>query len=161
VTEFEIETETTMKYAVTANVAGCETIIRVLPLKVVPLWNPDSPAPGTCPVPDEVEEGWVRDGDGWVPPPFSIDKIIASYTAAVQSRLDAFAKTKGYDGIFALCTYAASENAQFRQEGQRGVSLRDATWVKFYEVMEQVKSDQRELPTPDELLAELPELIWD
>jgi len=58
-----------MKYASTMTDGGAETVVVALPLGMVPLWDPQNPAPGTYPVPDEVGPGWVRDGDSFVPPP--------------------------------------------------------------------------------------------
>ena len=94
------------------------------------------------------------------PPPPTAEQIVAQYTAAVQKRLDDFARTRGYDGILSAATYAASTVPKFKAEGQYCVEARDATWAKCYEVLAAVEAGSRPMPTLDELLAELPVLTW-
>lgn len=62
--------ELMLKYASTAEKNGVETIVVVLPLAAVPGFDPNNPMqPGTYGVPDNVQVGWVRDGNGgWVEP---------------------------------------------------------------------------------------------
>lgn len=94
------------------------------------------------------------------PPPPTAEQIIAQYTAAVQKRLDDFARTRNYDGIMSAATYATSTVPTFKAEGQYAVEARDATWAKCYEVLAAVEAGSRPIPTLDELLAELPVLEW-
>jgi len=88
------------------------------------------------------------------------DRLIAEYTAAVQKHLDDFARTRAYDNITSAATYATSTNPKFAAEGQYAVEARDATWVKFYEVLAAVEAGSRPMPTLEELIAELPVLAW-
>jgi len=92
------------------------------------------------------------------PPPAA--EIIAAYTAAIQKRLDDFARTRNYDGILSAATYATSAVAKFKAEGQYAVEARDATWAKGYEILAAVEAGTRAAPTLDELAAELPALVW-
>ena len=94
------------------------------------------------------------------PPPPTTEQIIAKYTAAVQKHLDDFARTLGYDGILSAATYATSTVPKFKAEGQYAVEARDATWAKCYEVLAAVEAGSHPMPTLDELLAELPALVW-
>jgi hypothetical protein len=105
-------------------------------------------------------------------PPPSMAQIEAMYpavqaglvqqmvVAAVQKRLDDFAKTRAYDGILSACTYSTSLVPRFRAEGQYAVEARDAHWAKAYEIMNAVLSGQRAMPTLDQTLAEMPQLRW-
>lgn len=94
------------------------------------------------------------------PPPPTIEQIIAQYDAAVQQRLDDFAKTRNYTNIMSAATYATSTVPKFKAEGQYAVEARDATWAKCYEILAAVEAGSRPMPTLDELLAELPVLTW-
>jgi hypothetical protein len=151
-----------MKYANTIIKNNLETVAVVLPLEAVPLFDPENPPqPNTYGVPDDVRVGWIKDGDIFIPPPPpTIEEITARYTAAVQERLDAFARTRGYDGIISACSYVTSAVPQFRLEAARCVTARDATWAKCYQVMGAVLSGERDTPTLEELFETLPELEW-
>lgn len=94
------------------------------------------------------------------PPPPTPEQIIAALTTAVQSHLDATARTRNYDGILSLCSYAASTNQTFAAEGLAGVAWRDAVWAACYSIMAEVQGGQRAVPTEAELLAALPPMVW-
>ena len=87
-------------------------------------------------------------------------QIIAQYTAAVQHRLDAFFQDRGYDGVLSAATYATSTVPKFKAEGQYAVSARDATWAKCYEILAAVEGGTQPMPSQDELIAQLPPLVW-
>ena len=90
----------------------------------------------------------------------ALDILMAEYKAAVQKRLDDFARTRDYDSILSAASYATSTNPKYAVEGQYAVAARDATWGKYYEVLAADKAGSRPMPTLDELLAELPVLAW-
>lgn len=88
-------------------------------------------------------------------------QIQAGIVAAVQRRLDDFARTRNYDSMLSLCTYASSANVRFSREGQYGVQARDSTWARLYEVMDEVQTGARTMPiTIDDIEQELPVLEW-
>jgi len=94
------------------------------------------------------------------PPAPTEEQIVASMTAEVQAHLDSEARTRNYDGILSLCTYATSKNPKFAAEGQAGVEWRDAVWAKCYAILADVQVALRPAPTVEQLIAELPAMVW-
>lgn len=82
------------------------------------------------------------------------------FTDGIQIHLDDFARTRNYDGIMSAATYAASAVPKFRAEGQYAVEARDAIWAQGYEILAEVMSGERPMPTLEEVIAELPPLAW-
>lgn len=115
--------------------------------------------------PTLVVDRWVQ---GWTVAPLSAEELAAkrdalkaSVVSATQARLDAFARTRGYDGILSACTYATSSVDQFRVEGSYCVASRDATWGKLHEIMSEVESGTRPFPSGFmDIEAALPVLTW-
>ena len=104
---------------------------------------------------------WLADGGVPLPPEQPPpEEVITAVTQAVQQRLDEFARTRNYDGILSVCTYATSAVPKFASEGQYAVQARDATWAACYQLMADVQQGQRPMPTIELVLAELPELEW-
>lgn len=92
----------------------------------------------------------------------SPDQIRAEIISTVSTKLDDFANTRNYDSILSATTYSTSTNAQFAAEGQRAIQLRDATWTKLYEILDQVMSGSRAMPMSyADIQSELPELSWE
>jgi hypothetical protein len=118
--------------------------------------------------------GWVRSdtaemGDLYDPGTGKFSKPVApavpvtleQVRIAVQERLDAWARTRNYDGILSACTYATSSVAKFRAEGQAAVDARDATWARCYEILTEVDAGTRPAPTDmADVLDDLPTLTW-
>jgi len=89
------------------------------------------------------------------------EDLQADIVTATQQRLDDFARTRNYDGILSLCTYATSTVQKFQAEGQYGVTARDATWAKLYEMLAEVQAGTRPMPNGyADVEPELPVLEW-
>lgn len=84
-----------------------------------------------------------------------------SIVAQTQERLDAFARTRGYDGILSACTYATSTVPKFQAEGQYCVNARDATWAQLYAMLAEVQAGTRPVPSGyEDIEPDLPALVW-
>jgi len=81
-------------------------------------------------------------------------------TEAVKQHLDTVAGERQYDGIVSLIGYLESPVPQWAAEASAGNVWRSAVWVKVYEIQQQVASGQRPIPTPTEVIAELPVIQW-
>ena len=88
------------------------------------------------------------------------EKMTAQFTKAVQKWMDAKAQERGYDNIISACTYVYSSDAVFAKEGAAAKEWRDKVWRYCYDVVAQVVSGSRSIPSTSELLAELPKLEW-
>lgn len=108
--------------------------------------------------------GWLWDGQTFSEPPPPVkspEQLQAEIVAATQARLDAFAKTRNYDGILSAATYATSTVTKFAAEGQYAVEARDATWAKLYEMLAEVQAGTRPVPSGyADVEPELPVLAW-
>lgn len=76
-----------MKYANTYVKDGQEVVLTVLPLDMVPLFDPDNPPqPNTYTVPDDVQVGWVKNAQGVFEPPVIVPTVPSRCTRG-QGRL--------------------------------------------------------------------------
>jgi hypothetical protein len=105
---------------------------------------------------------WLSDGNTLEPIPGPTpQELQAAVVDAVQTRLDDFAKTRGYDSILSACTYATSRIPKFAAEGQYAVDVRDHYWAGCYTILGEVVAGVRPMPaSADEVLALLPPLEW-
>lgn len=106
---------------------------------------------------------WDTASRRWVSTPTAANlntRLQAAFTAAIQARLDDFARTRSYDGILSACTYATSGVPKFAAEGQCCVAGRDATWAAAYALLAAVEAGTSPMPTMDAVLAVLPVLAW-
>lgn len=76
----------------------------------------------------------------------------------IDDHLAAEAKAKGYDSIVSACSYAGAANP-FQTESQSFVAWRGAVWAKCYAVLDAVLTGTRNMPTPAEMIAEMPVLV--
>ena len=86
--------------------------------------------------------------------------IQEALTKAVQEYMDTTVQTRGYDNINSACSYSTSTDAVFLAEAQACVAWRDKVWRYCYNALAQVLAGQRDIPTADQLISELPELDW-
>ena len=86
-------------------------------------------------------------------------KIQKQLTDAVQCVLDSKAQELNYDNCLSVCSYIDTGVARFDAEGKAFRSWRSAVWERGYEILAEVQEGKREIPTEEELLAELPELV--
>lgn len=82
------------------------------------------------------------------------------FRAAIQAHVDVTAESRNYDGGNALASYVASTNPQWAAEAQAFVAWRDAVWLHAYSELDKVMAGEREQPSVEEFLRELPAIEW-
>lgn len=85
-------------------------------------------------------------------------QIRAQLTNAVQRVLDNEAQKLNYDSCLSVCSYVDTGVSKFDDEGKAFRAWRSAVWAKGYEILNAVLAGECEIPTEEEVLAELPSL---
>ena len=104
----------------------------------------------------------------WIVEDMTSDEILAvdariqrDIINTTQCRLDAFAQSRGYDGIMSACTYSDSSIPAFSTEGKYAVVARDTTWAALYTLLAEVEAGVKPKPTGyADVEAILPILTW-
>lgn len=87
-------------------------------------------------------------------------QLQVTYEQAIQQHLDTTAQSRGYDNMMSACSYAAGTHPKFSVEGRDCLAWRSSVWEKSYEILTAVKNKTRPLPTIEEVIAELPPIVW-
>lgn len=99
----------------------------------------------------------------YVPPepePPTPEEVIEAFRVAIQSHVDEQARFRRYESGNSLATYVNSTNLQWVAEATAFVAWRDAVWAYSYAELDKVLAAQRQQPTIDDFLDELPALVW-
>lgn len=88
------------------------------------------------------------------------EEIKKMFTDAIQKYLDTTAQSRRYDNIFTAISYVNSTDETFAREAQACLVWRDKVWRKCYDILDAVEAGEREVPTMEELIAELPTIEW-
>lgn len=160
--EFSDRCKTTAKSLTAKEIA--EYGVSKLKLTTPPYFDPTTQGRHEV-IPALVDGVWTQQWEVYALNPGEAAQAVArlqqDIVDATQQRLDNFAKTRGYDGIVSLCTYATSPTAKFQAEGQYGVEARDATWAKLYEILAEVEAGTRPVPSGyQDIEPDLPPLQW-
>jgi hypothetical protein len=104
--------------------------------------------------PDEIAEEIAREATHAAA---AGERLKARILDATQAALDAFARSRNYDGILSACTYATDPNPIFSAEGQYCVALRGQTWAALYQMLTEVEAGTRAAPSGfGDIAGELP-----
>ncbi len=82
------------------------------------------------------------------------------FAAAIQSHVDATAKSKGYADGVALAGYSTSTIPSWAEEAAAFIAWRDQVWIYAYTELAKVQAGQREAPTIAGIIGELPSIVW-
>lgn len=87
--------------------------------------------------------------DGYDPAPEQIED-------AVQAHLDTTAQSRGYTSMERLCGWAQSTNLTWQAEALTAIEWRDLCFESTYEIINRGAP----YPTPAEVVAQLPPIVW-
>lgn len=96
----------------------------------------------------------------FVAPSFEEPLTSSAYAKAIQEHIDAAAQSRQYANGFALASYVSSTIPTWAEEALVFVEWRDQVWVYAYTELAKVQSGARPQPTIDELVSELPQIVW-
>ena len=172
------------------NADGIAEVVVILPLSVVSLFDPRTPPPNAYGCDESVQVGWVMTDKtqmlAWNPPgekiPIQVSVPIfqappppPAPTAAqlktageqvVQATLDALARTKGYDSMASLCSYAGNNATLkgsallFQQEGNSGSIYRSLVWANLYAATASISATKTITEAQQAALATMPIFTW-
>lgn len=117
-----------------------------------------------------VESGLLPKNEaGNVEPPFdqftespdpSNSMLQTEFEMAIEDLMDKKAKSKNYRNPNRLMLYTSSKKQKWKDEADAFISWRDDMFEYCYQEMEKIMLQQRDLPTVQEFLDELPEMVW-
>lgn len=87
-------------------------------------------------------------------------RLLEAFRRAVQAHVDATAQARDYDDGNSIASYVASTNIAWAAEAQAFVSWRDAVWTYAFSELAKVQNGEREIPTVEAFLGELPLMEW-
>lgn len=87
------------------------------------------------------------------------EEITAELTAALEAYYDIKAKERRYDSRY-TCALRAGYAGPFQAEGQTFAVWMDTCNAYGYQVIADVLAAKRPTPTAEQLIAELPKLVW-
>lgn len=85
---------------------------------------------------------------------------VDDYKNAIVHLLDTTAQARRYDGAVSLATYVGSTIPAWNAEALAFTAWRDQVWAYTYTELEKVMTGQREQPSVETFLFELPVMIW-
>jgi len=82
------------------------------------------------------------------------------YRLEIQAMIDAKSSERQYDSGATLASYVNSTIEQWANEAQAFVAWRDAVWLYALAELDKVQNGERDQPSVEDFLAELPALEW-
>ena len=111
-----------------------------------------------CTIEDKGEYYEVVEIPVHIPTEEEIQKLL---TDGVQAYMDSKVQERNYDNVHTCVgTYLYSPIEKFRLEAEAVRDWVSYVWAKCYSILDEVKAGKRAIPTLEEVIAELPVLVW-
>lgn len=88
------------------------------------------------------------------------EELQQQFEDGIEAYMDSVVQTRNYKNIHTAASYVNSTNEKFAREGAACNKWRDDVWDKCYAILAEVKAGTRPIPTLEEVIAELPKLVW-
>lgn len=113
----------------------------------------------------EVEQAydgnWYVKGYAPIEPPKSEKEIQEELERGVEAWMNSVVAECDYDSIdTCIARYTDSPNLKYAQEAKAVKDWNTAVWDRCWELLAEVKAGTRPIPTLEEVIAELPVLVW-
>lgn len=96
--------------------------------------------------------------EDWTPsPPVP---AVEDYQRAIQAMVDDTARSQLFNDGVTMASYVSSTVEPWAVQAQAFVAWRDNVWQYAYSELSKVQAGEREQPTIDAFLLELPEIVW-
>jgi hypothetical protein len=107
-------------------------------------------------------EAWVLDGQGGVTldPTKRAEIAQKLFEDAIEAHIEAAAADRGYANSTRLASYVASTTPAWKAEAEAFVAWRDDVWAYAFIELEKVLAGQRDEPTIEAFVEELPLMEW-
>lgn len=86
--------------------------------------------------------------------------LMATFQTAIQEHVDQAARSRQYNDGVTLASYTASTIPTWQADAVVFVVWRDAVWVYAYAELDKVQGGERDAPTVEAFIAELPAIAW-
>lgn len=113
--------------------------------------------------PEGAQVGWVLEHGELIPAPphdKTQEEILHEFNYAIQSLLDSVARSKQYDSSLHCASYATSSVPLWSSEANAFIEWRDSVWSYSYAELAKFENGEREAPTVEEFVSELPVMVW-
>ncbi|TCL70529.1 hypothetical protein [Rhizobium sp. BK251] len=110
---------------------------------------------------EEAQIGWSYQNGEFSAPAVAVRvPTISNYQIAIQSLIDTTALTKQFNDGVTLASYKDSTNPVWAAQAGTFIAWRDNVWQHAYSELAKVQAGEREQPTIEAFLLELPEMVW-
>jgi hypothetical protein len=84
----------------------------------------------------------------------------ATIVEAIEKHFDTTANQRRYKSLLTIDTYKGSIVPKWAAEHAAYFTWRDQCWLVVYQILADVEAGLRPIPTPDQVISELPVLVW-
>jgi hypothetical protein len=85
---------------------------------------------------------------------------VAVTSDAIKAHFDTIARQREYDSLLTIDTYKGSNVPKWAAEHAAFFAWRDQCWLVAYQIQADVAAGLRPVPTPEQVISELPVLVW-